>query len=71
MKRKSARNKMKQLVELCGGNGKGRIVIAEKLELSLSYIYRLEKGKEKPGRRLHKDICVLCEEMETENVTKT
>ncbi|MCD4651266.1 MAG: hypothetical protein K8S56_05705, partial [Candidatus Cloacimonetes bacterium] len=61
MKRKTSKNKIVELVELCGGGGPGRVKAAKELEISLGYLYRLEKGKEKPGRHLYGAIVGLCE----------
>ena len=68
MKKKTVRYTVKKIVVLCGGGGRGRIAAAEKLGVTLSYLYRLERGKLKPGKRLYADIVRLYkEEMEAKD----
>jgi len=60
MKNKSVKIKIKKLIKIFDG----RKNIAEKLNIALSYVYRLEKGHP-PGNRLYKDICELYNKTET------
>ena len=65
MKSRTVKQKIKRIVELCGNGNKARGIelAAQKLEIHWTYVYKLSHGK-KPGRRLYKDICALCDELE-------
>ena len=67
MKKRTVKTKTAELVNLCGGGGDGRKEAALRIGVALSYIYRLEHGKLKPGKRLYVDIVRLCAELEAEN----
>jgi hypothetical protein len=55
--RRTVKTKIKQLVRELGGYE----TVAVKLEVALSYVYRLGKGTV-PGKRLYRDICKLYKE---------
>ena len=58
MKARTAKTKLKRLLIKTGGYKK----LAAILEINLSYLYQLEKGR-KPGPRLYRDINRLYKEL--------
>ena len=65
MKQRTVKNKIKKIIELYGNGNKAKGIeqAAQELEIHWTYVYKLAHGK-KPGHRLYRDICILCEEME-------
>ena len=54
MKTKSVKLKIQKLVKTLGSKKK----VAQKLNIAVSYVYKLEQGY-RPGGRLYTDICKL------------
>jgi DNA-binding XRE family transcriptional regulator len=50
--------KIAQIVKMCGGKEQA----AKKLNISLRWLYYLEKGEKVPGWHLYRDICEITEE---------
>ena len=58
MKARPVKTKIERLLKRCGGYKP----LADKLDVALSYVYRLEKGTI-PGKRLYRDIDTLYREL--------
>jgi len=57
MKSRKVKIKISQIIKMCGGKRQA----AEKLNISLRWLYYLEKGIKTPGWHLYRDICEICD----------
>jgi len=58
MKPRKVKTKIAQIIKNCGGKQQA----ADKLNISLRWLYYLETGQKVPGWHLYRDICELMED---------
>ena len=57
MKSRKVKTKISQIIKMYGGKPQA----AEKLNISLRWLYYLEEGIKTPGWHLYRDICEICD----------
>ncbi len=73
MKKRTIKYVMNRLIVLLGGgktchdNSRGQKEVAKRLDIHFTYVWKIAKGKKKPGKHLYEAIVRLCDELEAEN----